>query len=447
MLNAGFAKAIISPPVGAPLAGFAAREGVCEGIHDELHSRALVLETGGRSVAFVSVDVLALASDFVNGVRETIRARTGIDRNSIVIASTHTHAGPVTVKTFFNPEDTLDQEFMSGLAQAIVNSVETAWQTRKPSRAGVGSGTVEGIGVNRRTPDKKPIDEDIGIIKIEDESGKLRAVLMNYSCHPTVLGSNNLLATGDFPYFAVDHVEKEIGEGGFAMFVNGTQGNISMGHSSELSAIGVITPGRTFEHAEELGKKLGMATMNALDSIAANDSPRIGSASANVRFPLKNLPDVRSAAEALKTAEYELSKIAGDGLPIESLMSAKSKRLYASITDFYARETSSMIGGLPIELQAIRIDNALFLAIPAEVFVEIGLELKRRAKFKTYVIGIANGYIGYLPTQAAYSDGGYEVVSAKVAPETEHMLYDEAAKLEQAVSRIDFEEPRAQEIS
>ena len=167
MFNAGFAKAIISPPIGAPLAGFAARQGVCEGIHDELHSRALVLESRGRSAAFVSVDVLALASDFVIGVRETIQARTGIDRGSIVIASTHTHAGPVTVKTFFNPEDTLDQEFMSGLAEAIVNSVEAAWQSRKPSRAGVGSGTVDGIGVNRRTPDKKPIDEEIGIINAE----------------------------------------------------------------------------------------------------------------------------------------------------------------------------------------------------------------------------------------------------------------------------------------
>lgn len=444
MLNAGFAKAIISPPIGAPLAGFAAREGVCEGIHDELHSRALVLESRGRSVAFVSVDVLALASDFVNGVRETIQARTGIDRDSIVIASTHTHAGPVTVKTFFNPEDTLDQEFMAGLSEAIVTSVDSAWQTRRPSRAGVGSGTVDGIGVNRRAPDKKPIDEEIGIIKIEDESGKLRAVLMNYSCHPTVLGSNNLLATGDFPYFAVDHVENEIGEGGFAMFVNGTQGNISMGHSSELSAIGVITPGRTFEHAEELGKKLGMATISALDSIVPNDSPRIGSAIANVRFPLKTLPDVQAAGQALKAAEEELAAVATDGLPIESLMSAKSKRLYASITDFYARETASLNGNLHVELQAVRIDNALFLAIPAEVFVEIGLELKRRAKFQTYIIGIANGYIGYLPTKAAHSDGGYEVVSSKVAPESEDMLYDEAAKLEAAVLEIEFEEPRAQ---
>ena len=52
------------------------------------------------------------------------------------------------------------------------------------------------------------------------------------------------------------------------MFVNGTQGNISMGHSSELSAIGVITPGRTFERAAELGHLLADATLMALPAIA-----------------------------------------------------------------------------------------------------------------------------------------------------------------------------------
>lgn len=432
MLKAGLSKSCISPPIGAPLAGFAAREGVCEGIHDELYSRALVIESGGNTVAFVSLDVLALASDFVNMVREKIQAKTGIGRDAILIASTHTHAGPVTVKTFFNPEDSLDRGFMEVVAKAIEDSVVSAWETRQPSRIGVGSGWVDGIGVNRRTSDKKPVDEEIGIIKVEDPAGKLRAVLMNYSCHPTVLGSDNLLATGDFPFFAIERVEKEIGEGGFAMFVNGTQGNISMGHSSELSAIGVITPGRTFEHAEELGNKLAEATLDVLGGIGTNDSPKIEVVVSQARFPLKAFPGLEAAEQDLITAEKELETVSGDGAPIESVMKAKSKRLYASITDFYARETSIFEDGhLPVELQAVRIDNAMFLAIPAEVFVEIGLEIKRQALQKIFIVGIANGYIGYLPTEAAYAANGYEVVSSKVAPQSEAVLYREVKALEE----------------
>jgi neutral ceramidase len=431
VLSVGFSKSNISPPIGAPLAGFAARNGVCEGIHDDLYARALVLESGGNAVAFVSLDVLALPSDFVNEVREKIQAGTGISQDAIVIASTHTHAGPVTVKTFFNPEDSLDQGFMAHVANAIVNSVDTAWAARQPARVGVGSGRVEGIGVNRRTTDKKPVDEEIGIIKIEDPSGRPRGVLMNYSCHPTVLGSDNLLATGDFPFFAVDRIERELGADSFAMFVNGTQGNISMGHSSELSAIGVITPGRTFEHAEELGHKLASATLVALGKIETNDSPRIDAMVAKARFPIKDLPDAHTAHEGLLQADRELMALSGNGASTESVMKAKSKRLYASITDFYAREMSIFSDGLlPVELQAIRVDDAVFLAIPAEVFVEIGLEIKRQSKHKTFIVGIANGYIGYLPTAAAYAENGYEVVSSKVAPRSEELLYEEAMKLE-----------------
>ena len=440
MLFVGFAKAKISPPIGAPLAGFAARDGVCEGIHDDLYTRALVLESGGNIIVLVSLDVLALPSDFVNNVRERIRLRTGIRRESIVMASTHTHAGPVTVKTFFNPDDSLDQGFMDLVANAIEDSVATAWESREPSRVGVGSGHVEGIGVNRRSPDRKPVDEEIGIIKVEDMSKRLRAVLINYSCHPTVLGSDNLLASGDFPYFAIERIEKELGTGGFGMFVNGTQGNISMGHSSELSAIGIVTPGRTFEHAEELGNKLASATLAVLDTIETSDSPALGAEVSQVAFPLKDLPPLSVAERDLTFAQSELDALSRDGGSLEDVMKAKSKRLYASITEFYARETSVFKDGhLPVELQAIRVGDAMFLAVPAEIFVEIGMGIKERAKHKTFIIGIANGYIGYLPTAAAYAESGYEVVSSKVGPRSEELIYEEAGKLEQRLFAFEGE--------
>jgi neutral ceramidase len=431
VLSAGFSKVSISPPIGAPLAGFAARQGVCEGIHDDLHARALVVESKGKTVAFVSLDVLALSSEFVNRARTEIQKRTGIEKNAIMIASTHTHAGPVTIKTFFNPEGTLDGSYMNALAKAIEDSVAQAYEKRFPARIGVGSGYVSGIGVNRRTPDKKPIDEEIGIIKVEDTNGKIRAVLINYACHPTVLGSNNLLATGDFPHFAVERIEQAIESDGFAMFVNGTQGNISMGHSSELSAIGIITPGRTFENAAKLGNMLGGAALEALPNIQTKENSEISVISSQVNFPLKDLPEIEETVQTLRKAEENLARTSQNGASTEELMKAKSQLLYASITNFYAHETAPLDGHLPIELQAARIGDAMFLAVPAEVFVEIGLELKRRVTHKTYIVGIANGYIGYFPTQTAYPAGGYEVVSSKISPESESIFYKKVLKLEE----------------
>jgi len=430
MLTAGFHKVCISPPVGAPLAGFAARQGVSTGVHDDLFARALVLANERTAVAFVSVDVLALPQHFIGRVRAAIKAGTGIASEAVMVAATHTHAGPVTITTFFNPEESVDANYMSRLAEAIVESVVTAWRNRFPARIGVGAGRVTGIGVNRRTSDKLPVDEDIGIIKIADADGRARAALINHACHPTVLGPDNLLVTGDFPAFAIEKIEAALGDDGFAMFVNGAQGNISMGHSSELSAIGVITPGRTFERAAELGCRLGDAALAALPEIETDADPQLRALSRSVDLPLKRLPSVDDAALALREADERLAKLEGRREMSEELNRAKSERLYASITSFYARETSGAPDGrLPIELQGVRINDAAFIAIPAEVFVEIGLQVKQRARRRAFIVGIANGYIGYLTTAAAHAIGGYEVVSSKVAPEAEGELIERTLEL------------------
>ncbi len=430
MLRAGFSKVCISPSIGAPLAGFAARHGVSEGIHDDLFARALVLANGESVVALVSVDLLALSSEFIKRVRDGIQRRTGIKPESVMIASTHTHAGPVTITTFFNPEESVDSVYMDSLAEAVEQSVTNAWLTRFPARVGVGEAKVDGVGVNRRSPDQRPIDEQVGIIKVDDLNGQPRAVLINYSCHPTVLGPDNLLVTGDFPNFAIEQIERNIGPDGFAMFVNGTQGNISMGHSSELSAIGVITPGRTFERAAELGHLLADATLVALPDITTSDTPTVNALTISVNLPLKNYPPLEEAIKSLEDADAHLARLTAEGAPPEQIMPAKTRRLYASITNFYAREALGLPDGhLPIELQGFRLGNAAFVAIPGEVFVEIGLTLKRQSPHMTFVFGIANGYIGYLPTRQAYADGGYEVVSSKCQPDAADILIEKVTNL------------------
>ena len=435
MLRAGFSKVCISPPIGAPLAGFAARQGVSEGIHDDLFARSLVLSDEKAAFALVSVDLLALPSEFVKRVRVGIQRKTGISAAAVMIASTHTHAGPVTITTFFNPEESVDAAYMDSLAEAVEQSVTNAWRARFSARVGVGVAEVDGVGVNRRSPDQRPIDEQVGIIKVDDFNGRTRAVLINYSCHPTVLGPDNLLVTGDFPNFAIEQIERNIGPDGFAMFVNGTQGNISMGHSSELSAIGVITPGRTFERAAELGHLLADATLVALPDIATSDAPSLTALTIPVNLPLKNYPPLEEAIKSLRDADDLLARLTAEGAPPEQIMPAKTQRLYASITNFYAREALALPDGhLPIELQGFRLGDAAFVAIPGEVFVEIGLTLKRQSPHMTFVFGIANGYIGYVPTREAYAAGGYEVVSSKCQPGADVLVEKVANLTEQLFS-------------
>jgi hypothetical protein len=409
---------------------------VSQGIHDDLFARAVVLVNKQTAVALVSVDLLALSSDFIKRVRQNIQLATGIPAEAVMIASTHTHAGPVTITTFFNPDESLDARYMDSLAQHIKDAVANAWTNRFTARVGVGSSRVAGVGVNRRSIDQRPVDEEVGIIKIDDATGRTRAVVVNYSCHPTVLGPNNLLVTGDFPSFSIEQIERNIGPDGFAMFVNGTQGNISMGHSSELSAIGVITPGRTFERAAELGHLLADATLAELPAVPTDDSRPIGSISMPVELPLKKFPSIEETTKNLRDADEQLANLTATAASPEQLMTAKTQRLYASITNFYARETRKLPDGhLSIELQGVRIGDAVFVAVPAEVFVEIGLKVKQDSPHRVFIVGIANGYIGYLPTREAHPVGGYEVVSSKCRPEAADVLVESVVNLTRQLFR------------
>ena len=409
MLEAGTAKVCISPAAGARLAGFAARQDVCRGVHDDLYSRALVLRSGTEAAAVVAVDVLALPAGFVDRVRENIARKTELRADSVMIASTHTHAAPVTITTFFNPGEAVDGEYMESLAAAIERSVETAWRDRFNASAGVGCSSIQGFGVNRRSPDGKPVDDEVGILRVDDDRGRTRAVLMNYACHPTVLGPDNLLASGDFPAAAIERIEAV--QGSFALFVNGAEGDVSVGHSSELSAIGVIAPGRTFERAAELGTKLADTVLRGLPAIRTSNAPALKTASATVDLPLKRFPAGELTLRELESARQRLAAMDPSD---EGYRQAKSDLLYASITNFYAAGGAPANGALTIQLQGLRVGGTAFVAIPAELFVELGLLIKRSAPQPTFLVGVANGYIGYLPDRPSYAAGGYEVVSAQV---------------------------------
>ena len=85
--------------------------------------------------------------------------------------------------------------------------------------------------------------------------------------------------------------------------------------------------------------------------------------------------------------------------------------------EIYARETV-LIDEYPpkvsLILQALRIGELGIAAIPCEVFVEIGLEIKKQSPFATtFTISLANGYNGYLPTPEHHRLGGYETWRAR----------------------------------
>jgi neutral ceramidase len=430
LLTAGFGISRITPPPGARLAGYAARTSNSAGVHDDLHVRALTLSNGERSLALVSVDVLALDSAFIAQARAAISSVTGLAPEAVMIAATHTHGGPITAAMFSPDAQAIDPNYMESLRGGIVAATRDAWEDRFQAQIGIGSAHAVGIGGNRHHLDGAT-DPELGLLRVTDLNGRTRAVCLNYACHPTVLGPHNLQVTADFPGFALARITERLGQGAFAMFLNGAAGNISVGRSPEATALGLASPGRTFERAAQIGHALADLAIETLPSIETTDQCPLEFATRSIELNLRPLPDPKESEAAKLRAQERVAELQRTGQTSAEIQKAQLQALYAGLTHFEACRRSSGEQRATLEIQVFRIGDAVLLGMPVEPFVEVGLELKRSAAIRLFIIELANGYMGYLPASGASNENGYETISARFITGSDKVLIEHALELTQ----------------
>jgi neutral ceramidase len=85
---------------------------------------------------------------------------------------------------------------------------------------------------------------------------------------------------------------------------------------------------------------------------------------------------------------------------------------------------------MQVEQTCAAIGDTAYISFPGELFTEIGLKIKKRSPFaRTYIIGLANGCIGYVPTREAISQGGYEVDTRRVADDAADLIIERSLEL------------------
>lgn len=432
MMRIGYSKVNITPYIGCPMGGYAARDGVSVGMHDELYARVMILE-GDERFAVVTADVIGFSTDFVRQVRDRVAEELEIKPDHIMLVASHNHSGPAICHDY---QGSAAPCYVQTLALDIVGGIKAAWLNREPCKVGVASGSVSGIGVNRRRPNG-PVDHEVGVIKVETKDGRIKGTLFNYTCHAVVLGPDNLLITADYPGYAVQTVERAFGGALIAMFTNGAAGDINTGHSADLSALGEKVPGRTFERAEKLGRILAGEVVKVLETIETSLNVPIVIRTKEIALPLRPLPSLKEAEEFLREKERTLDELVQKGAPAEVITSAKIQKFYAEILLKLVHKRNKNLDNTfkHVELQAIRIGDCALLAFPGELFVEIGLEIKKKSPFRyTYIVGYANGDIGYVPTKQSFEEGGYEVAMTQFAPETSDIVTTGALTLLQSLA-------------
>lgn len=455
----GVAEKVITPtdPVGHAMWGYDRKGKLSTGTHDDLHSRALLVQDkDSNAVIIMTVAVLNMDESVMDLIKKQIQEKTGIPAKNIVISSTHTHSGPVigtpdsiamrflraiSVKGAATANNqNRDSSYLAFFIQRNVECAVEAWRSKEPGRIGIGTTEIFGLAMNDRRMDHGgwAPDNKAAIIKVEDAAGKLKAVFVNYGCHPSALDLHNLEFTEDWPYYTILSMKEKLGDGVLVAYLQSAQGDAKVGYTAELSAVGADMNGiRSYGFAEKKGRILGNAAMDILSSIKTSDDLTVEAVYEKFPFPRRSTYPY-THEEALKWQSESRLKLAA----MEKLVGTKigpRKLDYYKVDCWLADQAvnvSQSVEANPnpapiiMAMQALRLGDNYFVTFPNEVFTEIGLAVKKQSPHpNTFIIGVAGGHQGYIPTKTEFLEQGYAANGSPFAPETEEVLINASKKL------------------
>lgn len=425
-LWAGAGVADITPRSSQFLFGYPHVERYSEGVHDPLLSSALYLTDGQEQVMFVANDVIFVSKAIVQRVREQITAVTGVPGEAIMVTATHTHSGPITVDYLSNERDPVvpkaDPTYLAQLEDGIVEAALAAYTARRPAEVGLAIADGHGVGTNRRDP-SGPSDPEVPVLMVRSRlDGQPLACMLICSMHPTVLHEDSRLISADFPGMARRILQEEVlGSNCVVVYHTGPAGNQSPRH---------VTRENTFAEAERLGGILARAVEKVIPQIAYTASVRLNRAQRFVELPRRQFPPVAEAEAKLQQAVQKLEHLRQIEASRQDIRTAEvdwfgaEETLTLALAFAEGRMEKAYRSCLPAEIQVLWVGPWAFVGWPGEVFVEYALEVKAKRP-NTFVISLANGELqGYIVTEEAEREGGYEASNGLFGPEAGRLLVE-----------------------
>jgi hypothetical protein len=269
-MQAGAAQSVITPTVSPEhpvyLAGFGHNR-VATGVHDDLSVRCLALETAGQRLVFCSVDLIGLFYEDVLAIRRDF-ARSTPSPSFLIVAATHTHAGPDTLGLYGpKPLETgTDLDYLAWVEHRIATTAAEAVRQLQPATMELARDDHPLLGL-LQGEDRPPIVKDpfLFVMRLVARStGKTIATVVNWSDHPEVLSRKNTEITSDYPHWVRAYLEERLG--GTALFFSGSIGKVSpLGQVSLVDPdTGKIAEDGSWRKAELLGDEIGRLAERAL---------------------------------------------------------------------------------------------------------------------------------------------------------------------------------------
>jgi hypothetical protein len=396
ILNCGVSRIDITPPVGLELSGGAF--GPSKGILHPLSAKALYFESQDKRLLLISADLVGWDTAYADQIRNNLSHKYGIPLNAIFLAATHTHAGPATVhfRNWGEVNDAYCRELETKLEKLIAEAIHS----KVPARIGAGYISCPGIAANRVTDDG-PVDNQLGVVRIENMQKEPLAVLLNYACHPVNLHSYNGMISPDFPYYTEVKIWESLGKKVHVFHLTGASGDLNPKNFVFLKP--------TEESACETGNKLAEKTLELLPSLSMEDKISLNYETIDVDLPLQPLPEKDALTTLIEQTKKELNKYLGKDHSDWDYCFNQSQLEWAMEALKIVESHTPQKEVETISLYALRIGPLAFIGIPGEYFTEFGMQIKSSSPFRfTAVMTLTNGYIGYLPNRHAYEIGHYE---------------------------------------
>lgn len=428
MINAGFARTDITPPVGAEMPGGFGKSYITA-IHDPLGVHAAVFDDGLCPLAFVSVDTCEIQSPlFFNAVCAGIAARTGIAAANVLIAATHTHSGgPLSwlhPDEFSNAPDDVralmtqhiihaDATYFEHVIRQTITAVCEAWRNRVPARLSAGSGREDSVAFCRRfrmkngrafthpgkgNPDivapEGPIDPEVGVLAAWDERGPLLGCIVNYACHCTTMGGT--AASADYVAPLAQTIRGVFGPQAVVLFLPGAMGDITQVDNQNLRL-----PEFGPAWSDRVGRSIGAEVVKVLARAERGDRFALAA-----RIETLALRRRRPSPVRLSACRMRVDEGLRDGTHDTAWHFAKE----IVILDWLC-ETSPVV---QTDVRALQVGPVVFIANASEYFARSGLAIKAASPFPfTYIATLAGPSIGYVPPAECFdpvTGGGYETV-------------------------------------
>jgi hypothetical protein len=416
--GAGYAERDISPDIGMEQPGGYGKS-YHRTFHDPCKARAAVFGDGKNRVALIGVDSGSVPHSLVQLCRDEISKRTGIAPAAVLIGASHSHSGgpvggvqpgeydraPELVRKLAYENTTLDNPaYVERVRRGIVEAVVSADSGRADHLCGAGLGHEGDVAFNRRfrmkngqtwthpgqgNPDilrpAGPIDPNVGVIGTWDRAGRLIGCVVNYCCHAT---TNPGGISANWIYYLEQAIRGAFGHQAIVVFLQGAAGDVTQ--------VDNLSPYRAPSgdaQARLVGGSVGAEGVRVLLSMPRGTLAPV--AAVNRVVMMKR----RAPSPAKVTRALDLVR--------------KDPKQVGATEWIFAKETVLLDAKLKwepeaeVELQAVQVGPVVLLATPAELFVEYGLDMRKRSRFPiTMPVAYANGDVGYVPTEEALGPGG-----------------------------------------